>query len=121
MLINLLENAVKYTPAGSPVDVSARAEGERMIVEVADRGPGIPEAAREEVFEKFYRLRQDGRGAGAGLGLAICRGVVDAHGGSIRALAREGGGAIFRFTLPLAASATSAPFRELPAPRGAQS
>jgi two-component system sensor histidine kinase KdpD len=70
-----------------------------LRVEVEDRGPGIPEDEAERVFEKFHRVRTDV--AGAGLGLAICAGIVKAHGGRIWVEAREGGGASFRFTLPI--------------------
>jgi two-component system sensor histidine kinase KdpD len=108
VLINLLENVAKYTPAGSPVELSAVARGKKdggspkeVLVEVADRGPGIPEEHLERIFEKFYRVSGDGAGGGAGLGLAICRGVVEAHGGRIWAANRDGGGAVLRFTLPI--------------------
>lgn len=100
VLINLLENAAKYTPAASPVDLSARAGPDGgVVVEVADRGPGVPPGAEELVFEKFYR-GQSGGPKGAGLGLAICRGIVRAHGGTITAGPRDGGGAVFRIALP---------------------
>jgi len=100
VLINLIENATKYTPPGSPVDVSARAVGGQVEVEVADRGPGVPKQDAERVFDKFYRARE-GEGGGVGLGLTICRGIVNAHGGRIWVEERPGGGAAFRFTLPL--------------------
>jgi two-component system sensor histidine kinase KdpD len=100
VLINLMENAAKYSPAGAPIEVSASAgaSGE-VVLEVKDRGPGVPEPERQRIFDKFYRVRGAPTG-GAGLGLAICRGIVEAHGGRIEALAREGGGSVFRFTLP---------------------
>jgi two-component system sensor histidine kinase KdpD len=101
VLINLLENAAKYTPAGSPVEISARTEGGSMVVEIADRGPGIPGELVDRIFEKFFRLPREGAGGGAGLGLAICRGIVEAHRGRIWAENRDGGGAAFRFTLPM--------------------
>jgi two-component system, OmpR family, sensor histidine kinase KdpD len=101
VLINLLENAVKYTPVGSPIDIAVKLDHGGLLVEVADRGPGIPDDQADRVFEKFYRLPRDGTGGGAGLGLAICRGIVEAHGGRIWAAPREGGGAVFRFTLPV--------------------
>jgi two-component system, OmpR family, sensor histidine kinase KdpD len=105
VLINLLENAAKYSPPGSPVEVSAFASGPgEVAVEIADRGPGVPEPERERIFEKFHRLPGAPAG-GAGLGLAICRGMVEAHGGRIAVLARDGGGAIFRFTLPVEGAA----------------
>ena len=99
VLINLLENALKYTPAASPIAIGAAVEGGAMVIEVADRGPGVAAEERERVFEKFYQVARGG--GGAGLGLAICRGVIDAHGGRIWVEAREGGGAAFRFALPL--------------------
>jgi len=104
VLINLLENAAKYTPAGSAIVLSARPEPPGVVVEVADRGPGIPPGQVDKIFEKFYRLPREGAGGGAGLGLAICRGIVEAHGGRIWVENRDGGGAIFRFTLPIEGS-----------------
>jgi two-component system sensor histidine kinase KdpD len=103
VLTNLIENAVRYTPSDSPIDLSAYIEGEQMVISVADRGPGIPPADLERVFDKFYRVlgRTAERPTGSGLGLAVCRGLVEAHGGHIWAENREGGGAVFRFTLPL--------------------
>jgi two-component system, OmpR family, sensor histidine kinase KdpD len=101
VLINLLENAAKYAPSGTPIDISASADVDRLVVEIADRGPGIPQELVDRIFEKFYRLPREGAGGGAGLGLAICRGIVEAHGGSIWAENREGGGAVFRFALPI--------------------
>lgn len=94
---NLIENALVHAPGTAPIEISARRTGDAVAVEVADRGPGLPPGDQERVFEKFYR----GKPGGAGLGLAICRAVVDAHHGSISAANREGGGAVFRFTLPL--------------------
>ena len=103
VLTNLIENAVRYTPAGSPIELSARVDGDQMVISVADRGPGIPPADRERVFDKFYRVleTQTTRTTGSGLGLAVSRGLVEAHGGRIWEENRDGGGAIFRFTLPL--------------------
>ncbi|MFL5627731.1 MAG: ATP-binding protein [Ktedonobacteraceae bacterium] len=106
VLTNLIENAVRYTPAGSPIELSARLDGEQMIISVADRGPGIPVAEdRERIFDKFYRVlgTQDGstRITGSGLGLAVGKGLVEAHGGRIWVENREGGGAVFSFTLPV--------------------
>jgi two-component system sensor histidine kinase KdpD len=99
LFVNLLENAAKYTPSGSAVDVTARVFGDSIVVEVADRGPGLPPGSEKRIFEKFYRGRQVER-PGAGLGLAICLGIAEAHGGSIVAENRPGSGAIFRVTLP---------------------
>jgi two-component system sensor histidine kinase KdpD len=105
VLTNLLENAARYTPEGSPIDISVRRVDDVMEISVADRGPGIPEADRERVFDKFYRVMETqtrtSRATGSGLGLAVSKGLVEAHGGRIWVEKREGGGAIFRFTLPL--------------------
>ncbi len=103
VLTNLIENAVRYTPTDSPIEVSVNVEGDQMVISVADRGPGIPPSDLERVFDKFYRVlgRPAERTTGSGLGLAVCKGLVEAHGGHIWAENREGGGAIFRFTLPL--------------------
>ncbi len=100
VLINLLDNAGKYTPPGSPIEISARASARATEVRVADRGPGFSPGAEARVFEKFYRGRKGGS-RGVGLGLAICRAIVEAHDGQIWAQNRPGGGALFGFTLPL--------------------
>jgi two-component system sensor histidine kinase KdpD len=100
VLVNLIDNALKYTPPGSPIDIIATATDERVTVEVADRGPGIPAGQEQKIFDKFYRA-QPGDGRGAGLGLAICQGVVRAHGGRIWAQNLPGGGVAFLFTIPL--------------------
>jgi len=110
VFVNLLENAVKYTPPDSAIRILVTATDQRVTVEVADRGPGLPKGHEARVFEKFYRAASDGR-RGAGLGLAICRGVVAAHGGRIWAHNLPEGGVAFLFTLPL----TDAPPAPLPA------
>jgi two-component system sensor histidine kinase KdpD len=101
VLINLLENTLKYTPPGSPISISAVSEGPGVQIEVADRGPGVQERERSLIFDKFYRSKPDVSDGGAGLGLAICRGVIEAHGGKIWVESREGEGASFRFWLPI--------------------
>ena len=102
VLTNLLENAVRYTPPGSPIDICAEVKDGQVLVSVADRGPGIPPEQRERIFDKFYRVLTHQRDTrGSGLGLAVCRGLVEAHGGRIWVESRMGGGALFRFTLPL--------------------
>ena len=102
MLINVLDNAVKYTPRGSPLSLSAWTADGAVTVEVADQGPGLPPGEEQRVFEKFYRAQRPGESGGAGLGLTICRGIIEAHRGHIWAENRPGGGTAFRFTLPLA-------------------
>lgn len=99
VLRNLLENAVRHTPAGTTITLSASAEAKEVVVTVADRGPGIPPEERERIFEKFVRGRH--AGGGAGLGLAICRAIVAAHGGQIRVENQPTGGAAFTFNLPI--------------------
>jgi two-component system sensor histidine kinase KdpD len=104
VFINLLENAAKYTPPGTPITIEASAQDGAVLVEVADRGPGIPPEAREAVFRKFFRSPQADhpeQSMGAGLGLTICRGIITAHGGKIWVETPAAGGAAFRFTLPL--------------------
>ncbi|HEX9081806.1 MAG TPA: ATP-binding protein [Holophagaceae bacterium] len=100
LFLNLLENALRHAP-GARIRLGARVEGEVLQVEVADEGPGIPEADRERIFEKFFRRAGSRGDGGSGLGLAICRAIVEAHGGRIRVEEAPGGGAAFRFTLPL--------------------
>ncbi len=97
VLMNLFDNAIKYTPKGAPLELSAIEDFYTVTVSVADRGPGIPRGEEEHIFEKFVR----GRGAtgGVGLGLAICHTIIEAHGGKIWAENRHDGGAVFRFTL----------------------
>jgi two-component system sensor histidine kinase KdpD len=108
VFVNLLENAAKYTPPGGAIDISARVDGQAVIIEVADRGPGIAAGEETRIFERFFRSRH-GRVSGAGLGLAICRGVVAAHGGTITAANRQGSGAVFRVTLPREGDPPAAP------------
>jgi len=101
VLDNLLANAVKFTPAGGAVRVSAARRGGEVLVSVEDSGPGLPEEALERVFDRFWQAeRIDNRGLG--LGLAIVRGLVEAHGGRVWVENRPEGGAAFRFTLPVA-------------------
>jgi two-component system sensor histidine kinase KdpD len=101
VLVNLLENAHKYAPPGTPVELSARREGDRLLFEVADRGPGVPAPEAEHVFAPFYRAR----GAtpdtgGTGLGLSIARRLAEAQGGTLRYAPRPGGGSVFAFSVP---------------------
>jgi two-component system sensor histidine kinase KdpD len=105
VLVNLVENAAKYTPAGTPIAIAAGADGDEAWLEVRDRGPGIAPGDEERIFEKFYRAADGQRPGGTGLGLPICRAIVRAHGGRIDVHAREGGGAVFRVVLPIGRSA----------------
>jgi len=100
VLLNLVENAAKYSPPGSAIEIAATATPAAVQLEVRDRGPGFAEGEEKRLFEKFYRGKSEGV-RGAGLGLAICRAIVTAHRGTIEALHRQGGGAIFRIRLPL--------------------
>ncbi|MBV8120518.1 MAG: sensor histidine kinase KdpD [Alphaproteobacteria bacterium] len=103
VLFNLLDNAAKYAPAGSRIDLRARQEGDTVAIEVVDEGPGIPPGDLERVFDKFYRVQaQDRRRAGTGLGLAICRGFIEAQGGRIEANnRRDRSGAVLTIRLPV--------------------
>lgn len=101
VLINLLENAIKYTPRGTPFEISARTTTGAVEIAIADRGPGVPIGERAHIFDKFYRIQPNRSDGGAGLGLAICRGIVESHGGRIWVDDRDGGGAVFRLSLPL--------------------
>jgi two-component system OmpR family sensor kinase len=100
---NLIENALIHTPPGTPVTVSVRRMGNEAVLEVADRGPGVPLSMREQVFERFARGGGDAAPMGSsGLGLAIVRAVTDSHGGRVELSDAEGGGARFVITLPAA-------------------
>ena len=101
VLINLIENALRYTPADSPIAISAQTDGQILSLCVADCGPGIPAGNEERVFEKFYRAPGVSGDGGVGLGLAICRAIVSAHGGWISASSPPEGGARFQISLPL--------------------
>jgi two-component system, OmpR family, sensor histidine kinase KdpD len=101
VLVNLLENAAKYTPAGSTVTISAEVLGDQMSISVSDNGPGLPPGREDAVFEKFARGHRESATPGVGLGLAICRAIIDSHGGKITGFNRPSGGATVNFTLPL--------------------
>src|SRR5262249_41694005 len=103
LLTNLLENAARYSPLGSPVEVAASADGKELLVEVADRGRGFAPGEEQRAFDKFHRGSQEAGRSGAGLGLTVCKGVVGLHGGRIGAENRAGGAAVVCFTLPLGA------------------
>jgi two-component system sensor histidine kinase KdpD len=106
ILVNLVENAIKYSPAGTPIDVAMRGETDWIVIAVADRGAGVPAAERERIFEPFYRpagaLPDGARPGGAGLGLAIARRLAAAQGGTLDYDDRPGGGSVFTLRLPAA-------------------
>ncbi|OQS35646.1 sensor histidine kinase [Chromobacterium haemolyticum] len=115
VLVNLLENAGKYTPPGSHITLAARREGAEVVVSVSDDGPGLPPNMEERAFDKFSRGAAESSTPGVGLGLAICRSIVEIHGGRISARNRSPHGAEFRFSLP-AGQAPALP-EERPEPR----
>ena len=100
VLVNLLENAFKYTPPGAPIEIGAAVAGATVEVWVADAGPGLPPGREERLFDTFERGAKESATPGVGLGLAICRAIVAAHGGTIRGETRPSGGARFVFALP---------------------
>jgi two-component system sensor histidine kinase KdpD len=100
-LFNLIDNAIKYSPADGTIEISAAVVDDRLKIEVADRGPGLPPGQESQIFEKFHRGEPHGERRGVGLGLTICRGIVEAHGGRIAARNRAGGGAVLTMELPL--------------------
>lgn len=103
VLVNLLDNAVKYAPADGGIEVSAARDGDRVVIAVSDRGPGVPPGEEEKIFDKFYRLQPPEQRGGTGLGLSIVRGIVEAHHGSVAAANRQGGGLEVAVSLPVAA------------------
>lgn len=112
VLVNLLENAARYTPEGSPIEISAEVGSLTVSISVADRGRGIPKGQEDLLFEKFYRVQGERAQSGVGLGLAICRAIVEAHGGHISAKNRAIGGALFSFVVPFEQSPPSVDFEE---------
>jgi two-component system sensor histidine kinase KdpD len=102
VLTQLLDNAVKYSPPGTPIVISSEVSGRFLVTSVADRGPGIDSFEQALIFDKFYRGRDQRYGVqGTGMGLAICKAIVDAHGGSIGVTSQVGSGSVFHFSLPL--------------------
>jgi len=99
VLVNLVDNAIKHTPPASPIEIGSHALPRGIAIEIGDRGPGVPRGSEELIFEKFQRGASAGT-SGVGLGLAICRGIVEAHGGTIQVTPRDGGGAVFTIALP---------------------
>ena len=108
LFVNLLENAAKYTPAGTPIEIRGTLREAAVEVEVIDHGPGLARGSEERVFDKFYRGTHTGV-PGVGLGLSICRAIAEAHGGSIRAESRAGAGAVFVVTIPVGGTPPSGP------------
>ncbi|MGD0510082.1 MAG: ATP-binding protein [Terriglobales bacterium] len=102
VLVHLIENAAKYSPAGAPIRVTAEAKGDTLTISIADRGPGIDDFEQSLVFEKFYRGRnQRVQVHGTGMGLAICKAIVEAHGGRLGVTSQLGHGSVFYFSLPV--------------------
>jgi two-component system sensor histidine kinase KdpD len=101
VLINLVENALRYSAPEAPIEIGGRLEAGAVVITVGDRGRGLPEGLEDRVFDKFFQARPDAPDRGVGLGLTVCKGIVQAHGGWIRASNREGGGAEIAFGLPL--------------------
>ncbi|WP_432087361.1 MULTISPECIES: ATP-binding protein [unclassified Streptomyces] len=112
---NIVENAVKYSPGGVPVAVTASTLGDRVELRVVDRGPGVPDEAKDRIFEPFQRFGDAPRGSGVGLGLAVARGFVEAMGGTLGAEDTPGGGLTMVLTLPAARGGPPAPSADLPA------
>jgi len=102
VVVNLLDNALKYTPRQSNIELAAALSDGTLTLEISDRGTGIPETDLKRVFDKFYRVPVPEGAGGTGLGLSICKGIVEAHGGSIRAENRDGGGLRMIVALPVA-------------------
>lgn len=109
VLCNLLENAAKYTPPGTQVEIGAVPGTDVIEVWVEDRGPGLPKGREESLFQKFERGERESTTPGVGLGLAISRAIIEAHGGTLHAESGAGGGARFVFTLPRGTPPTVAP------------
>lgn len=107
VLVNLLDNAVKYSPEDTPIDIRVNCAPEGVRIGVYDRGAGIPEQLLAAIFDKFFRVNPQGGVSGSGLGLTICKGIVEAHNGRIRAKNRPDGGAVFHILLPYPADAAA--------------
>jgi two-component system sensor histidine kinase KdpD len=102
VLKQLLDNALNYSPPGSPLTISAEVTGEKIVISVADRGKGIGDDEQARIFEKFYRGRASrDHVVGTGLGLSIAKGIIEAHGGKIWVTSQPGKGSVFSFALPV--------------------
>lgn len=115
VMVNLLDNAAKYSLPGSSISISAHYKDNALFVTVADPGPPIPKAEQKHIFDKFYRLQSSKHASGTGLGLSICKGIIEAHGGSIRVDSAPEYGNRFTFYLPV----LEEPFEHIPAREGA--
>jgi two-component system sensor histidine kinase KdpD len=115
VLVNLFDNAALYTPAGTPIEIGGSVAVDQITLEIADHGPGLPKDNPQQVFQKFFRGvhhsngSDDGSRRGVGLGLAICKGIVELHGGTITAENRTGGGALFRIVIPIGGTPPTVP------------
>jgi two-component system, OmpR family, sensor histidine kinase KdpD len=103
VFVNILDNALKYSPDDTLIEISAKQLDQRLEIGIADRGIGIPQSDLPHVFEKFYRVQRKNNIHGTGLGLSICKGIVESHGGHISAENRSGGGTIIKLYLPVSA------------------
>jgi two-component system sensor histidine kinase KdpD len=108
VVTNLVDNALRHTPADSPIDVAARQDAQHVVLAIGDRGPGIPAGERERIFTKFHRLDERKADGGTGLGLAISRTIMDLLGGRLWVEPREGGGATFVVAFPRTSGALPA-------------
>jgi two-component system sensor histidine kinase KdpD len=100
VMVNLLDNADKYSPPGLPVDISVATTAFGLSIAMADSGLGVPENLQEKIFDKFFRIHVESAQSGVGLGLSICRAIIEAHGGEIHSTKRSTGGAVFQLSLP---------------------
>ncbi|HSB66236.1 MAG TPA: sensor histidine kinase KdpD [Anaerolineales bacterium] len=107
VLVNVIDNALKYSPPEKPIEIDARQSKNELGISIADRGEGIPDEDLERIFDKFYRVQRPDNITGTGLGLSICKGIVEAHHGTIHAENRRGGGAVINITVPLERSGDS--------------
>ncbi|QWF70502.1 sensor histidine kinase KdpD [Methylomonas paludis] len=107
VMVNLLDNADKYSSEGLPIDISVETTPFGLTITIADRGPGIAEEFQHKIFDKFFRIHAESAQSGVGLGLSICRAIVEAHGGEVSVSNRNGGGAIFQLHLPILQSPPS--------------
>jgi two-component system sensor histidine kinase KdpD len=101
VIVNLLDNADKYSPEGLPIDIAVENTPIGLSISVADQGPGIPVELQQKIFDKFFRIHAESAQSGVGLGLSICRAVIEAHGGKILVSNRHPGGSVFQIQLPI--------------------